>query len=242
MPLSKAQGNMYDWVTHTWSVLQGECPHQCQYCYVKQGHYTKNSPAYKGQPRLAPNDMAINLGRDKTIFVCHMNDLFAEEVSGSLVLRVLEKCKDYPFNTYVFQTKNPGRLVEGIMPDTWWLGTTIETADDRLLEQMSKAPESYYRANGLLVPRYWMKNRPEKTFLTIEPIMRTPIHYMLATIELASPDWVNIGADSKGCKLPEPTWDEVQQLIDGIKTMGIEIRQKSNLERLKQNVSQQDKR
>jgi len=36
----------------------------------------------------------------------------------------------------------------------------------------------------------------------------------------------------KALNLPEPTGDEVRALIKGIQDLGIEIRQKSNLERL----------
>jgi hypothetical protein len=47
------------------------------------------------------------------------------------------------------------------------------------------------------------------------------------------PEFVNIGADSKHSKLAEPSWAEVQALIQALKDNGIEVREKSNLERLK---------
>ena len=36
MPLNKQSGNMYSWVTHTWNVVKGKCPHGCIYCYMKR--------------------------------------------------------------------------------------------------------------------------------------------------------------------------------------------------------------
>lgn len=27
---------MYDFVTHTWNTIKGECPHDCSYCYMKK--------------------------------------------------------------------------------------------------------------------------------------------------------------------------------------------------------------
>ena len=27
---------MYPWVTHTWNVIKGKCPHDCSYCYMKR--------------------------------------------------------------------------------------------------------------------------------------------------------------------------------------------------------------
>ena len=29
-------GNMYQFVTHTWNTIKGECPHGCPYCYMKR--------------------------------------------------------------------------------------------------------------------------------------------------------------------------------------------------------------
>jgi len=46
------------------------------------------------------------------------------------------------------------------------------------------------------------------------------------------PDFVTIGADSKGHNLVEPPWEKVQELINTISKF-TEIRQKSNLERLR---------
>jgi len=43
---------------------------------------------------------------------------------------------------------------------------------------------------------------------------------------------VNIGADSKGHGLPEPSPDKVHALIEKLTGYGIEIREKHNLERL----------
>ena len=33
--LNKQKGNMYGFVTHTWNVIKGKCPHDCEYCYMK---------------------------------------------------------------------------------------------------------------------------------------------------------------------------------------------------------------
>ena len=36
MSLNKSNGNMYDFVTDTWNVVKGKCPHNCSYCYMKR--------------------------------------------------------------------------------------------------------------------------------------------------------------------------------------------------------------
>lgn len=233
MPLSKRQGNMYDWVTHTWSCLQGQCPHECSYCYVANGHWTKDNPAYKGEPRLEPGFDKVKLGRDRTIFVAHTSDLFAVGVPKEVVMAVLGKCSEYPDNHYVFQTKDPGNAWQFIdeLPVTGTIGTTIETNLCEITGEHSNAPSPHDRAEAL----GWFRDGFQ-TFVTIEPIMAFSLKGMLKLIWEAWPNWVNIGADSKGCNLPEPTWDDVQDLIQGIKDLGIEIREKSNLDRLRRNA------
>jgi len=74
--LRKAQGNMYSWCSHVNTHLSGECPHKCTYCYAQKG-VAKLSGRYKGEPRLDESELNINYGNGKTIFIEHMNDLFA---------------------------------------------------------------------------------------------------------------------------------------------------------------------
>ena len=70
--LSKAQGNMYNWVSHMWSPINGGCPHQCSYCYVRAFMRFGEQPVLdKGLPAL---------GSGRIIFVGHLTDMFAEAV------------------------------------------------------------------------------------------------------------------------------------------------------------------
>lgn len=75
MRLNPTRGNMYEWVSHTWSPVVG-CPHQCSYCYVRT--YRK----LEEKVRLLPGKFP-DLGYDRTIFVAHMADLFAVDVANS---------------------------------------------------------------------------------------------------------------------------------------------------------------
>jgi hypothetical protein len=47
-----------------------------------------------------------------------------------------------------------------------------------------------------------------------------------------APEFVNIGADSKGTDLDEPTGEAVEKLIDTLRAYNVPIRKKVNLERL----------
>jgi hypothetical protein len=68
------------------------------------------------------------------------------------------------------------------------------------------------------------------TFVTIEPIMDFDLNEMLEIIENCHPTQVNIGADTGGNLLPEPTREKILQLIDGLNEF-TEIHNKSNLNR-----------
>lgn len=228
MALIKSKGNMYPWVTHMHSHLGGECPHKCSYCYVQKNRF--GVPAkYQGELRLIESELLVNYGSGKTILLEHMNDLFAGGVPNKLINAVLVHCSMFSGNTYVFQTKNPKRLLDfDFSPINSIIGTTIETTAN--ISMFSKAPipaerwRDFKRAIDVI--------RPLKAFVTIEPIMRFNLMELTAWMMAIQPDFVNIGADSKGCNLPEPTGDEVRALIEAIKAQGIEIKVKHNLNRL----------
>jgi protein gp37 len=219
--------NMYLWIGETWNPLAGECPHKCAYCSTKS-LYPIARKKYSGKLRLVEKEFK-NLGKDKTYFVCAQNDLFAEEVSIDFIEDILQHCNEYPLNTYVFQTKNPERYEElrGFFPEKLILGTTIETNREDLISKHSHATSAVIRADAML--RF---SGYHKTFITIEPIMDFDLDEFIALIRKANPSFVNIGADSKRHHLPEPSKEKVMALISELKKQGIEIRQKSNLERL----------
>jgi DNA repair photolyase len=230
MPLNKviAGSQMYqDWITHTWPVGRG-CHHQCSYCYVH---------AIGGQPVGFIPQPKPDLGHGKTIFVGNCIDLFAADMSQQEIDAVLRHCQKYPANKYVFQTKNPWRMFENLhsipqaVPGQSTLGTTIETDDAELLAKHSKAPPPMERAE-------WIRSCGDagfKTFLTIEPVMKFDLEELLELIKTARPNFINIGADSKGHNLPEPTHDETLALVQAIKCFGIKLILKPNLGRILKN-------
>jgi len=211
---------MYDWVTHMWSPITG-CPHQCEYCYVKA---YGNLP-YK--PELKTPFPA--LGSGKTIFVGHLCDMFAEGVTALMIREVLQHCNRYSNNEFVFQSKNPQRMLNywNFFPEQTTFGTTIETNRQELLSTISQAPPVGKRA-------LWFGRFPPtgKKFVTIEPILAFDLLDLLHLIKIARPCWVNIGADSKRHDLPEPTKEDVEDLIKGLSLLEIPILKKMNLERL----------
>lgn len=226
MSLKKTKGNMYEWVTHTHTHMGGECPHKCIYCYVDNPRFGRHEK-YSGELRLIEKEFSVKYGEGKTIFMENCNDMFAREVPDKFILRILQHCRDYLHNMYVFQTKNPARYLDYLkeLPDLCMLGTTIET--NRKMDNISKAPDPCERAHAMGKIISFQK------FVTIEPVLDFDISDFISLIILSAPSFINIGADSKDRGLKEPSKDQIFSLVQRLKTVGIEVREKHNLDRLK---------
>jgi DNA repair photolyase len=227
MGLTKSRGNMYEFTDFTWNPIKGHCKFECPYCYVKSIDRFKkwDVPCY-----LNEKELTVNLGKDRTIFVGSMADMWGEWVKDEWIQRVLGRCTQFS-NVYIFQSKNPERFFK-FLP--WlktlrcYLGTTLET-DQYPREFQTNAPSLNERVEA--IGRLRAMN--QKVFVTIEPIMQFNLKAFLEDIEFIEPDFVTIGADSKGHFLAEPTWWEVERLIENLMIIKVEIRQKKNLERLR---------
>jgi DNA repair photolyase len=218
--VNTSKGNMYEWVTHTWSPGIG-CPHQCSYCYVK---------TYREQPSEFRLDLPFpKLGKGRKIFVGHLCDMWAKGVASEDIGSILGWCS-YFANEYIFQSKNPYRFADFVneMPSHAMYGTTIETNKQDILDKLSKAPPVKERTEAMK----FCKPYGFRQFVTIEPIIDFDVDKLARLIIDASPDWVNIGADSKHHNLPEPPKEKVIALIETLVTEGIKILNKSNLQRL----------
>jgi len=234
MGLKQSKGNMYKWCTHTHTHLGGICHNNCKYCYVETlSRQRYHDPKYLGETRLIEEELDVDYGSGKIIFIEHCNDICGDGVKIEWVERILEHCRRYPDNTYIFQTKNPLLLKlrgAGRFPSNMLVGTTIETDNETLLEEISDVGVTpMMRAIGLAI---FAKMPGVETFVTIEPILKFNLDRLLLVLRMARPNWINIGADSKGHGLPEPSSEEISQLISDIEQLGIGIVRKSNLQRL----------
>ena len=68
-------------------------------------------------------------------------------------------------------------------------------------------------------------------YITIEPLMDFDLKEFVEMLKSCGPDQVNIGSDTGGHKLPEPSKEKVLQLIEEIKKFTT-IHNKSNLKRI----------
>ena len=215
--LNKQKGNMYGFVTHTWNPIKGKCSHDCNYCYMKV--YPQK------QLHLVEKELSDNLGQDNFIFVGSSTDMFAEDVPREWIKRVLAQCRNYSGNTYLFQTKNPSRywLFNNEYPIKSVFGITIES--NRSLRDFSKAQSVQARVSNM--QEWFMKRK----MITIEPIIDFDLMELIELIKKVRPEWVNIGADSKGHHLPEPSKEKVITLIEELKKF-TEVKIKPNLKRI----------
>ena len=219
MGLNKSAGNMYDFVTHTWNTVKGACSHDCSYCYMKRW----------GPQRVVRFDEKelTDLGGGKFIFVGSSNDLFAKDIPDEWIERTLAHCRIMD-NRYLFQTKNPERVEYYIdeLPGDSVVCTTIES--NRIwVNQMGRTPDPKSRAFAMNE----IAHHDIKTYVTVEPIMEFDMREMVYLIETCLPEQVNIGADSGGNDLPEPSKADVIELIAHLEKFTV-VNQKKNLKRL----------
>jgi DNA repair photolyase len=225
--LNKADGNMFEFVTHTWNPLGGHCSHECPYCYmapmVKRNIHKGK---YEGIPRIFQDKMG-DLGKGHKIFVCNCTDLFAQDVRGEIIEEILHHAMKFD-NEYLLLTKNPTRYISRPpIPSRFTLGTTIECLDNTDNAHYGKAPPFAKRLCDIKA----LKGYGNKTMISIEPIMKFASS-MGFLIQDAKPDYVAIGANSGNVQIPEPTRDEVFKLINYLEAWGVKVIQKPNLKRI----------
>lgn len=234
MPLNKPSGNMYEWA-YTINFLGGRCRYNCSYCYVADriAPWLKGlgNPKYYGASKLIEKEFQtkLEIPKNYVVFVCSCSDLFGYWIPDEWILRVLDRCCDFPETTFLFQTKNTQRLIKflDVYPPNTILGTTLESDIDH---GMSKAPAPYVRF-------WYMKILQHSSHLpimiNIEPVMTFTFDNFMVWIHYLKPQFVSLGADSGSHNLPEPSASELERLIKAL-TDVTEVRLKNNLVRLLQ--------
>jgi len=214
----KENSNMYQFVNATWNTVKGACYHDCSYCYMKRWGYL--NPA-----RFDDKELKTDLGEGNIIFVGSSCDMFADDIPKEWIDKTLAHISMYLLgNRYLFQTKNPSRIVNEMFayPINSIITTTIET--NRIYPEMGKAPYPGIRANA-------MNKITGKKMVTIEPIMDFDLIPMVELIKRCEPTHVNIGADSGSNNLPEPSWEKILKLKEELIKFTT-VAKKKNLKRL----------
>lgn len=220
MALNVQKGNMYTWVTHTFNMIKGKCPHECSYCYMR---------GFKLNPvRFDERELKTDLGSGNTIFVGSSCDPFAWGIPHAWIYDMLDYLRKYDENKYLIQSKNPDRILAFLdyLPGDVIIGTTIESNCD-CSDITPKAPSTVVRYKAMMeieLPK----------MISIEPVMDFDIIEFTQWIADIKPEFVSIGADSKGHNLPEPGKEKLLEFIDNLNGI-TEIKAKHNLDRILKN-------
>jgi DNA repair photolyase len=214
MGLNISKGNMYEFVTHTWNTIKGECFHDCSYCYMKRWGKLKHV-------HFDVKELNTDLGEGNFIFVGSGCDMWADNIPDEWIFTTLCHCNKFD-NSYLFQTKNPHNIRRILIPNSH-VCVTLET-NRHYPEIMRNSPTPKQRVEQMKLIRHPL-------YITIEPIMDFDLHEFLEILKECEPIQVNIGADSGNHKLPEPPLEKVLELITELGKFTT-IHNKSNLGRL----------
>jgi len=175
-----------------------------------------------GKLRFVKEEMAVNLGEGNFIFVGSSTDGWAYPVPSDWIIDTLGHCRKYN-NRYLFQTKDPARFNMFLdwLPENYTLGTTIETNRDY---KRTQAPTPEARMMAML-------SLPMPKMVSIEPIMDFDPLILVDWIKQIAPEFVSIGADSKGHNLPEPSEIKTHELLERLRGI-TKVYIKGNLKRL----------
>lgn len=224
MGLNISKGNMYEFITHTWNTIKGECYHDCNYCYMKR--WGKLKPV-----RLDEKELKTDLGIGNFVFVGSSCDMWAQNIPDEWINKTLDICDRYNQNSYLFQTKNPVNIVGFELPKNSVVCTTIES-DSYYPEIMRNSPEPMQRSIAMQeLSRFY------DTYVTIEPIIDFNLEHFVKMIKRCNPKQVNIGFNTSfKVHLPEPNENNVIELINELKIF-TNVVLKSNAKRIIKNNS-----
>lgn len=212
MGLNISKGNMYEFITHTWNTVKGECYHDCSYCYMKR--WGKLNPT-----RFDEKELKTDLGINNFIFVGSSCDMFNKELPKEWINKTIEHCLKYD-NEYLFQSKDAHYMAWMLRGNYELIKmcTTIET-NRYYPKVMGNSPQPKERTSTNI------------NLVTIEPIMDFDLKDFVKMLQFINPEQINIGADSGGNNLPEPPKEKVLELIEELQKFTI-IHNKANLKRI----------
>lgn len=191
--------------------IKGGCGHECGYCYRKNNRAKR---FYEGEPRF--DDKALkNIGDNKVVFVCSMNDMFADWIPDEWIADILSWAANQSItNTFYFLTKNPVRyhecFVDFFHDDArFYFGATIESDIDAIVRKHTHAPPPSKRIEAMT------ELGGVKKFVSIEPIMEFSCSFA-ERIKGIEPEFVYVGYDNHYMNCPhlEPSLPSTRHLIE----------------------------
>ena len=224
---------MFHLVHRTWNPITG-CLHLCRYCWARRLVETRlrfRTRKYRDgfKPIFHPEELKRRFKPNEFVFCCDVGDAFGDWVPRDWILKVLQVVRRYPKTTFLFLTKNPARYLEFIDEfrglGNVILGATIETDLDHLyyLYRISGAPDPTERFRALLKVR----ELGFRVMVSIEPVIKFNLHNLYLMMVELEPEFIYIGYDNYGNKLPEPPLSMVLRLIKALRSHGITVYEKT---------------
>ncbi len=216
MGLNKATGNMYGFITNTFNTVKGACPHDCTFCYMKRWGHLK-------PVRFDEKELKTDLGSGNSIFVGSSCDMFAKEIPEDWIIKTIDHCFKYENeNNFLFQTKNP-KNIRRIFPAKTTICVSLES-NRHYKDILRNSPSPMERVEQMQLIR-------QPLFITVEPVLKFDTKELVEMIKSCNPVQVNIGSDSQHHNLPEPTKEELTELISELEKF-TRVIQKPNLKRI----------
>jgi hypothetical protein len=233
--MNRATGNMYDWASEwfpqykdglwTWNPVEGECPHQCGYCYVtrmKRNDVIRQ--CYSGPQRINLRKLGEHQGTGRIVFIGSMTDIGT--ILPKDIITISQVIKENPQNLYLVQTKSATGILDYMealkYPHNVLMTTTIES------DKPAVTGGSLVLLRALALGR-WYGPR----MVTVEPVQKFDVKMMLHYIvDVVHADYVSIGADSGGNGLPEPTAEDLMALYRALVQAKVRVWWKPNIERI----------
>ena len=212
--INPRQGNMYDFVTHTWNVIKGRCSHNCSYCYMKK--WKQNSLHFDSK------EFLTDLGSNNFIFVGSGTN----NINPIWVTRVLDYCNGFN-NKYLFQSKDPANILRHIDHPVFQKSVVCTTIESNRFypSVMGKAPAIEERVSAMEK----ISDKGITTFVTCEPIMDFDVDDLTSFVLRCHPQQVNIGRNSwSEVSIPEPTNEKVAEFISKL-TPSAHVKLKKNI-------------
>ncbi len=213
-PSVRSKSRMFQFITHTWNPVGGECRIGCSYCWARKLIQKYKMQKYVGEARLFPQELRKVFSEKDFVFVSDMRDLFEPNVSSILIQQVLDYIEKSPA-TFLLLTKNPRRYLEFKLPKNCVAGATIET-------------DIGFREDRFISMR--QLQHPRK-MIAIEPVMEFTPSFQEQLFSIY-PEFVAIGYDNYNNGLEEPELEDVEALIHGFENRGIKVFRKTLRETL----------
>jgi protein gp37 len=229
-PKFNQTNDQVSWAKWTWNPVTG-CLHECKYCYARELAEMSESyrraypvgfwPLFHHERLDAPKntpvpDKAKTDSRYRRVFTVSMGDLFGQWVPDEWIEKVLASASANLQWDYLFLTKFPRRYVGLQLPETAWIGTSVDEQ-----KRVRLAEDAFRQIKDVRVK-----------WLSLEPLL-APLEFT----DLSMFDWVVIGSQSatkqpkRFGKVPAfaPPFEWVARITAQARECGCKVYHKPNL-------------